>query len=93
MSASNPEIKDRSYGIIPIRLTPSSATSTSPPTPTNTQILLIHQKIVDPTNPYFWTFPKGHAEEGDENERGSAVRELWEETGLRVEMEDFVSLK
>lgn len=32
-----------------------------------------------------WAFPKGHVKEG-ESERETAVREVWEETGARIEL-------
>ncbi|TVY48939.1 Bis(5'-nucleosyl)-tetraphosphatase [asymmetrical] [Lachnellula occidentalis] len=84
-STATPIIGDRSYGIIPLRLT-----STARPSTTNTQILLIHQKTIVPSNPYFWTFPKGHAEEGDASLQHTAIREMFEETGSRVGVEDFL---
>ncbi|TVY53871.1 Bis(5'-nucleosyl)-tetraphosphatase [asymmetrical], partial [Lachnellula cervina] len=82
---TSPIIGDRSYGVIPLRFLTSA-----PPSTTNTQILLIHQKTIVPSSPYFWTFPKGHAEEGDASLQHTAVREVWEETGLRVGVEDLL---
>jgi 8-oxo-dGTP diphosphatase len=37
-----------------------------------------------------WTLPKGHLE-GDESDADAAVREVWEETGVRGELEDQIS--
>lgn len=34
-----------------------------------------------------WSFPKGHVEAG-ENEQQTALREVWEETGLEIELVD-----
>ena len=45
-------------------------------------VLLVHRPRYDD-----WTFPKGKAEEGESDE-DCAVREVWEETGLRCELED-----
>ena len=42
------------------------------------QVLMVHQ-----TNGY-WDFPKGHPTDEHEDNRATAVRELEEETGLRV---------
>ena len=43
--------------------------------------VLIHQKKG------WWAFPKGHME-GSESERETALREIWEEVGLRVRILD-----
>ena len=43
------------------------------------QILLIKH------NEGHWSFPKGHMEEG-ETEKQTALREIWEETGLKVDI-------
>jgi 8-oxo-dGTP pyrophosphatase MutT (NUDIX family) len=43
----------------------------------NWQVLLVHR------NEGFWEFPKGHAEEG-EDQLASATRELNEESGLTI---------
>jgi bis(5'-nucleosidyl)-tetraphosphatase len=43
------------------------------------KVFLIHQHGL--TNDIYWTFPKGHPEEGETQEE-SALRELYEETGL-----------
>ncbi|TVY18893.1 Diadenosine hexaphosphate hydrolase [Lachnellula arida] len=91
MSTTTPTpIGDRSYGIIPLRLLTSAPAR---PSTTNTQILLIQQKTIVPSTPSFWTFPKGHAEEGDASVRHTAVREVWEETGVRVGVEDLVGFR
>jgi tRNA nucleotidyltransferase (CCA-adding enzyme) len=78
-------IEDRAYGIIPLRFLTS--------TPSNTQVLIIHQITTNPNFPRYWGFPKGHAEESDLSPRHTAVRELLEETGLRVELGDILDLK
>ncbi len=48
----------------------------------NTKILLVKNN-----NGRYWSFPKGHIEEG-ENEQQTAVREIKEETGLDVTLHD-----
>ena len=45
------------------------------------RVLLVHRPRYDD-----WTFPKGKAEEGESDE-ACAVREVYEETGLRCELE------
>ena len=45
-------------------------------------VLLIKNKYTD-----FWSFPKGHVEEG-ENEYQTAIRETKEETGIDVRIEN-----
>ncbi len=45
-------------------------------------VLLIKNKYTD-----FWSFPKGHVEEG-ENEYQTAIRETKEETGIDVHIEN-----
>lgn len=45
-------------------------------------VLLIKNKYTD-----FWSFPKGHMEEG-ENEYQTAIREVKEETGIDVKLEN-----
>ena len=44
------------------------------------EVLLVHRPRYDD-----WTFPKGKAEDGESDE-DCAVREVWEETGLRCEL-------
>jgi len=46
------------------------------------EVLLVHRPRYDD-----WTFPKGKAEDGESDE-DCALREVWEETGLRCELED-----
>ena len=46
------------------------------------KVLLVHRPKYDD-----WTFPKGKAEPGESDE-ACALREVWEETGLRCELED-----
>jgi len=60
---------ERSFGCIPIVFRP-------PPV----RMLLIQQK--SPTKTY-WTFPKGHAKD-NETQKQSAIRNLYEETGLKL---------
>ena len=48
----------------------------------NTKILLVKN-----SNGRYWSFPKGHIEEG-ENEQQTAIREIKEETGLDVTLID-----
>ena len=48
----------------------------------NTKILLVKN-----SNGRYWSFPKGHIEEG-ENEQQTAIREIKEETGLDVTIFD-----
>jgi 8-oxo-dGTP pyrophosphatase MutT (NUDIX family) len=84
-------IEDRAYGIIPLRFLPCTPPNT-PPSPPNTQILLIHQITTNPNFPRYWSFPKGHAEDGDLSPRHTAVRELLEETGLKVAISDILEL-
>jgi len=85
-----PPITDRSYGMIAMRYLPSLALSTPPPfpTPANTEILLIQQK--SPHVPPFWCFPKGHPEADDKSTLHTAIRELKEETSLKVKIEDVL---
>jgi len=45
-------------------------------------VLLIKNKYAD-----FWSFPKGHVEEG-ENEYQTAIREVKEETGIDIKIEN-----
>lgn len=45
-------------------------------------VLLIKNRYAD-----FWSFPKGHVEEG-ENEYQTAIREVKEETGIDVKIEN-----
>jgi len=46
------------------------------------EVLLVHRPRYDD-----WTLPKGKAEDGESDE-DCALREVWEETGLRCELED-----
>lgn len=48
----------------------------------NRKVLLVYEK-----NRNFWGFPKGHMEEG-ENEIQTALREVKEEIGLEVEIDE-----
>ncbi|KAG4032802.1 hypothetical protein MFRU_006g02660 [Monilinia fructicola] len=87
-----PPITDRSYGMITMRYLPSLQLSTPPPppTPANTEVLLIQQKTVWKSVPPFWCFPKGHAESGDASTLHTAIRELEEETSLKAKLEDVL---
>ncbi|CAD6446236.1 abe63b89-7c5d-48b1-9d9d-6402a9e889ef-CDS [Sclerotinia trifoliorum] len=89
-----PPITDRSYGMITMRYLPGLPLSTPPPppTPANTQLLLIQQKTIWESVPPFWCFPKGHAEPGDASTIHTAIRELEEETSLKVKLEDIMRL-
>jgi 8-oxo-dGTP pyrophosphatase MutT (NUDIX family) len=48
------------------------------------QVLLVHRPKYDD-----WSFPKGKAEEGEED-LACALREVWEETGLTCDPQDEV---
>jgi 8-oxo-dGTP pyrophosphatase MutT (NUDIX family) len=47
------------------------------------EVLLVHRPRYDD-----WTLPKGKMEPGEESEAETAVREVWEETGLECELGD-----
>ena len=64
-------LEEISYGVIPLLHKEG-----------NVSVFLIHQ--YGRSNDVFWTFPKGHPETGESPEQ-TAVRELFEETGLRIE--------
>lgn len=89
-----PPIGDRSYGIIAIRYKPGIIRTTQPtyPTATNSEVLLIHQKTIHgpSAHPPFWCFPKGHAEACDASFEETAIRELFEETGLSISGDDLI---
>ncbi|KAK6602201.1 hypothetical protein ACHAPC_004722 [Botrytis cinerea] len=93
--ANIPPITDRSFGIYTIRYLPSLTLPTPPPVPSteNTEVLLIHQKTIWESVPPFWCFPKGHAETGDASTLHTAIRELEEETSLKVRPEDVLRFK
>jgi hypothetical protein len=83
----NEPVSDRAYGIIPIRLIPSTSYSTEfagTISTANTQVLLIKQKSGDRSQLSYWTFPKGHAESNDLSNIHTAIREVKEETGLTI---------
>ncbi|KAH6679656.1 NUDIX hydrolase domain-like protein [Halenospora varia] len=90
-----PAIQDRSYGIIALRFLSSIASiSTEPsikPTAQNTQVLIIKQRTIHPSLPSYWTFPKGHPEYHDKSLKHTAMRELLEETGLSIFLNDFIT--
>ncbi|HEX5450433.1 MAG TPA: NUDIX hydrolase [Gaiellaceae bacterium] len=48
------------------------------------EILIVHRERYDD-----WSLPKGHVEP-DETWEDAALREVWEETGLRCELGDYV---
>ena len=60
--------EDTSFGVIPLLKNQNEW-----------NVFLIHQHGL--ANDIYWTFPKGHPEEGETQEQG-ALRELFEETGL-----------
>ena len=91
--AGRSRIKDRSYGIIHLRYVPGIPSANTKPIPTNTQVLLIFQKTARKSLPWFWCFPKGHAEYGDASLQHTAIRELEEETGLKVELSDLLEFE
>lgn len=83
----NEPVEDRSYGIIPIQLIPSTSPSTelsSTISTANTQVLLIKQKSGNPSQSTYWAFPKGHAESYDLSNIHAAIRETHEEAGLII---------
>ena len=61
---------DHSYGVVPVYKEGDT-----------NKFLLIHQ--ISHRGDKFWSFPKGHSEEGESGEE-TALRELEEETGLRA---------
>jgi bis(5'-nucleosidyl)-tetraphosphatase len=87
------KIGDRSYGIIPLRYTPGISSANVRPTSENTQVLLIYQKTARRSIPWFWCFPKGHAEVDDPSLQHTAIRELEEETGLKIELSDLLEFE
>src|SRR3989344_5474487 len=59
---------------------------------------IIKTLIAHPGGPYFvnkdegsWTIPKGELEEGEDKQSG-AIREFEEETGIKVENNNFIDL-
>jgi 8-oxo-dGTP pyrophosphatase MutT (NUDIX family) len=82
------QIVDRSYGIIPLRRSPKSSSITGP-SPANTQVLLVLEKTGQ-LNDDFWTFPRGHHETTDLSTQHTAIRELEEETGQKLEIADLL---
>jgi 8-oxo-dGTP pyrophosphatase MutT (NUDIX family) len=85
-------IEDRAYGIITLRFL-SNTGSNAEPSPSNTQVLIIHQITTNPDFPRYWGFPKGHVEESHLSPKHTAVRELEEETGLKILLSDILDLK
>ena len=63
-------IVDQSYGVVPLQKQEGQW-----------KVFLIHQ--YGSRGDLFWTFPKGHQEEG-ETPAAAALRELYEETGLSL---------
>jgi 8-oxo-dGTP diphosphatase len=54
-------------------------------------VLLIQRKK-DPFEGQ-WAFPGGHVDPEDQSVEHAAARELWEETGLEISVDDFEQLK
>lgn len=84
----NEPVSDRAYGIIPIRIIPNTSHSTelgATISTANTQVLLIKQKSGDRSLAPYWTFPKGHAQSNDLSHIHTAIREVYEETGLIIQ--------
>lgn len=86
-------IGDRSYGIIPLRYTTGTPSANVKPSCQNTEVLLIYQKTAQRSLPWFWCFPKGHAERSDASLQHAAIRELKEETGLKIELSDLLTFE
>ena len=63
-------VKDKSYGVVPVIKKDDEW-----------EVLLVHQISYRGSNDRFWTFPKGHPDDGEEPVE-TARRELMEETGL-----------
>lgn len=63
-------IKDESFGVVPVIQIDG-----------DWKVLLVHQISYRGKNDRFWTFPKGHADDG-ESPLETASRELLEETGI-----------
>lgn len=84
----NEAVQDHAYGLIPIRVIPSTSPAGEPISTistTNTQVLLIKGRPGSKSQrlPY-WEFPKGHAESYDLSNLHTAIREVKEETGLII---------
>jgi 8-oxo-dGTP pyrophosphatase MutT (NUDIX family) len=84
----NEAVQDRAYGLIPIRVIPSTSPVREPVSTistANTQVLLIKGRPGPHSRklPY-WGFPKGHAESYDLSNLHTAIREVKEETGLVI---------
>jgi len=63
-------IKDYSYGVIPVSKNDGKW-----------QVFILNQISYRGSNNVYWTFPKGHPEEGESPDE-TALRELYEEAGL-----------
>ncbi|MFH0937060.1 MAG: NUDIX hydrolase [Candidatus Daviesbacteria bacterium] len=51
----------------------------------NWEVLLVRNQSLKDPEIYYWGFPKGHIEEGEETKK-AAVREVLEETGVETEI-------
>ncbi|KDQ59736.1 hypothetical protein JAAARDRAFT_33303 [Jaapia argillacea MUCL 33604] len=84
-----PPVTERSFGIVLVRPTSPPGTQQSGPNSSSSsfQVLLVHQHLRSGSSPSVSTFialPKGHMDPDDETPLDAAIRELEEETSLRI---------